>query len=278
MESTHQTGTITDSKRSEKKSMRKYFTITAGRTGSAWLTSFLSSNLGINAVHEPLGIDDFGVNMPDIRTMRSFNEYGNSDFVKEFWKRKFSNLPDSTYAETNHTLCKCGLVENLLLNKLEDKTILIVLKRDIVKQCVSYIVRHDFSNITLAWQWYLHPTYRKKIINPDPFMKFGRIGTPLWYCYEMLARQEYYVQKFSDKIFMLLVTLEDLTSDTGAQDFHNLLGLHGKCVVPFARNENTAKPTEQLVQKVTDIVDKINIDMPQLVKDKIKKGFSFETV
>lgn len=134
--------------------MKKYFTITAGRTGSAWLTSFLTKNIGTDAVHEPLGIDDFGVNMPDIRTMRSFNTYGNNDFVKEFWKRKFSNLPYAVYAETNHTLCKCGLVENLLLNKLEDETTLIVLRRNIVKQCVSYIVRHDFVNVTLAWQWY----------------------------------------------------------------------------------------------------------------------------
>jgi len=258
--------------------MSKYFTITAGRTGSAWLTSFLSSNLNINAVHEPLGIDDFGVNMPDIRTMRSFNNYGNNDFVKEFWKRKFSNLPNATYAETNHTLCKCGLVENLLLNKLEGETILIVLKRNIVKQCVSYIVRHDFGNITLAWQWYLHPAYRKKIVNPEPFMKLGGIGVSLWYCYEMLARQEYYVQKFSDKFSMHQVTLEELTSDSGAQDFHNLLGLHGKCIVPSPKNENKAKPSEQLVQQVSDIVDKINVDMSELVEDTIKRGFSFDVV
>ena len=56
--------------------MKKYFTITAGRTGSAWLTSFLTANLGIDTVHEPFGIDDFGVQMPDIRTMRAFNNYG----------------------------------------------------------------------------------------------------------------------------------------------------------------------------------------------------------
>jgi len=121
-----------------------YFTITAGRTGSAWLTSFLSQNLAINAIHEPLGIDDFGTNMPDIRTMRSFNNYGNNDFVKAFWERKFASLPNTIYAETNHTLCKCGLVENIFLNQLEDKTTLIILKRDIVKQCLSYIVRNDF--------------------------------------------------------------------------------------------------------------------------------------
>lgn len=256
--------------------MKKYFTITAGRTGSAWLTSFLTANLGIAAVHEPLGIDDFGVNMPDIRTMRSFNNYGNNDFVKEFWKRKFSNIPDAIYAETNHTLCKCGLVENLLLNKLEDETILIVLRRNIVKQCVSYIVRNDFSNITLAWQWYLHPAYRVKIINPEPFMKLGGIGTPLWYCYEMSARQEYYVQKFSDKISMHQVTLEELTSDTGAQEFHRLLSVPGNCIVPSPKNENRAKPSEQLIQQISEIVEKIKVDIPQLVEDTISNGFSFE--
>jgi hypothetical protein len=74
------------------------------------------------------------------------------------------------------------------------------------------------------------------------------------------------------------VTLEELTSDTGAQDFKNLLGLHGKCVVPSPKNENKAKPSEQLVQQVSDIVDKINVDMPQLIEDTIKKGISFDVV
>ncbi|MDC1499575.1 hypothetical protein N8390_10565, partial [Amylibacter sp.] len=248
-----------------------YFTITAGRTGSAWLTSFLSQNLQINAIHEPLGIDDFGSNMPDIRTMRSFNNYGNNDFVKAFWERKFASLPDTIYAETNHTLCKCGLVENIFLNQLEDKTTLIILKRDIVKQCLSYIVRNDFINITIAWQWYLHPMYHKKIINPDPFLKLVGVGLPLWYCYEMLARQEYYFQKFSKMITMQNVTLEELTTNAGAQDFHNILGLTGKCVIPSPKNENKANPNKMLVQQVFDIVGKINIDIPQLVEDAIKK-------
>lgn len=257
--------------------MLRYFTITAGRTGSAWLTSFLSSNLQINAVHEPLGIDDFGVNMPEIRTMRSFNNYGNNDFVKAFWERKFANLPDNIYAETNHVMCKCGLVENIFRKKMEDETTLIVLRRNIVKQCVSYIVRHDFGNITLAWQWYLHPTYRKKIIDPEPFIRLGQIGIPLWYCYEMTARQEYYAQKFSNKTSMYNVTLEELTTFTGAQDFHKLLGLRGKCIVPPPKNENQAKPSEHLIKQVSEIVDKIKVDMPQLVEDSIKQEFSFET-
>jgi hypothetical protein len=55
---------------------RFIFSITAGRTGTAWITNFLGENLGIKSIHEPLGIDDFGNQMPDIKTMRMFNERG----------------------------------------------------------------------------------------------------------------------------------------------------------------------------------------------------------
>ena len=153
---------------------------------------------------------------------------------------------------------------------------LIVLRRDIVKQCLSYIVLNNFSNISIAWQWYLHPMYRKKIINPDPFLLLVGVCLPLWFCYEMLARQEYYVQKFSKMITMQNVTFEELTTNTGAQDFHNILGQTGKCVIPSPNNENKVKPSKILVQLFFDIVGKINVDIPQLFEGAIKKGFSFE--
>ena len=257
---------------------KQYFTITSGRSGSAWLASFLSSNLNIEAVHEPLGIEDFGEKMPDIRTMRTFNSHGNNGFVQAFWDRKFSHLPSHHYAETNHTLSKCGLVENLIRKDMQTDTTIIVLKRDIIKQCVSYLVRNDFGNITLAWQWYLHPSYAKKIIPPEPFMKMGGIGIPLWYCYEMLARQEYYVQKFANEISMHEVYLDDLVTKSGAKKLRAALGLQGKCKLPKPKNENKTKPSEQLVQHVTETVGKINVDIPQLVETCIKRGFSFDEV
>ncbi len=256
--------------------MNAYFTITAGRTGSAWLASFLSRNLKINAVHEPLDIDDFGVRMPDIRTMRNFNNFGNNEFVQEFWKRKFASIPGGVYAETNHTLCKCGLVENLILNELEDSTTLIVLRRDLVRQCLSYLARREFENITLAWQWYLHPSYGKKIVSPEPFMKFGSVGTPVWYCYEMAARQEYYLQKFSNKIPMIEVSLEDVSTESGARDFLRFLGETGDCEVPAPKNKSKARPNEKMAEAITNILKKVNVNMPELVEEKIKDGFSFD--
>ena len=139
------------------------FTLSAGRTGTAWLSEFLAVNLNYEALHEPLGVEDFGNRMPDIKIMRSFNENGNNAIVKDFWKRKFSMLASNIHIETNHTLGKCGLIENISRSKLAEKSRIIILKRDIVRQCASYVVRHDFVHITTAWQWYLHPSYQKNL-------------------------------------------------------------------------------------------------------------------
>ena len=139
------------------------FTLSAGRTGTAWLSEFLAVNFNCETLHEPLGIEDFGNRMPDIKIMRSFNENGNNAIVKDFWKRKFSMLTSNIHIETNHTLGKCGLIENISRSKLAEKSRIIILKRDIVRQCASYVVRHDFVHITTAWQWYLHPSYQKNL-------------------------------------------------------------------------------------------------------------------
>ena len=64
-----------------------FFTITADRTGLTWLASFLDENLKMNSIYTPLGIDEFGVRMPDIKLMRMFNMGGNTSAVQDFYKR-----------------------------------------------------------------------------------------------------------------------------------------------------------------------------------------------
>ena len=139
------------------------FTLSAGRTGTAWLSKFLAVNLNCEALHKSIGVEDFGNRMPDIKIMRSFNENGNNAIVNDFWKRKFSMLTSNIHIETNHTLGKCELIENISRSQLAEKSRIIILKRDIVRQCASYVVRHDFVHITTAWQWYLHPSYQKNV-------------------------------------------------------------------------------------------------------------------
>jgi hypothetical protein len=109
-----------------KANLETIFTLSAGRTGTAWLSAFLAVNFNCYALHEPLSIEDFGNRMPDIKIMRSFNEAGNNAIVKDFWKRKLSMLSPNMHTETNHTLGKCGLIENISLTQLAKKNLIII--------------------------------------------------------------------------------------------------------------------------------------------------------
>ena len=99
--------------------------------------------------------------MPDIKIMLSFNETGNNAIVKNFWEQKFSMLTSNMHIETNHMLWKYGLIENISGSKLAEKSKIIILEQDIVRQYASHIMRHDFVHITMAWKWHLHPSYQK---------------------------------------------------------------------------------------------------------------------
>lgn len=260
---------------------RTYFTITGGRTGTHWLSDFLTLNTKATCIHEPLGVYDFGVTMPDIRTLRIFNTFGNNQNVQAFWNRKFEVMrlmmeKQGLYAETNHTLAKCGLIENLAASEFSDEATIIILRRDLIKQCVSYLVRNDFFNITQVWQWFLDPSYPKKIINPRPFLDTGQLGQALWYCYEMAARQIYYKRKFGDRLNFVEIDLETVVKPEGAQAFWEMLGGQGDCILPPPANQNQNKPTPELVAEVERIVNAIVFEPEDLVDIALSEGFSFD--
>lgn len=253
-----------------------FFTLTAGRTGSAWLAELFSLNLPIHAVHEPLDIDDFGRTMPDIRTMRTFNTFGNNAVVREFWARKFEATPPGTYVETNHALGKCGLFENLVASPRGKDATVIILRRDIVKQCLSYVSRADFSNVTVIWQWYLHPKYPKNLVTAAPFDAMGAFGASLWYCYEMAARQAYYHQLYRDRINMVDARLEDITKPEGAQAFWASLGFETPCVLPPPANATKGKQDDALRDQIETLTAQIAFDADEIAAAAIRRGFTFE--
>jgi len=249
------------------------FTITAGRTGTAWLADFLAANLKVPAIHEPLGIDDFGVEMPDIKIMRSFNERGNDAAVRAFWAGKLGRVATrDRYVETNHTLAKCGLVENLAESALADKSALIVLRRDRVRQCVSYVVRGDFLNITTGWQWYLLPTYRNNIVAFKPFAEMGPVGAALWFCYEMEARQAYYLRCFGDRLNFIEARLEELIAPHGATALLGKLGITQPPTMPPPANATKGEANAGLVDHVRGLVERFRFDPQALVDRYIANG------
>lgn len=251
------------------------FTLAAGRSGSAWLANFLTANLGFPAVHEPLGIDDFGNTMPDIRTMRAFNTRGMDDVVRGFWQRKLTSLPkDAPYAETNHTLGKCGLIETLAESPLRENATVIVLRRNLAKQCVSYINRNDFGNITLAWQWYLTPGYNNIIVNPSPFLKMGPTGRALWYTLEMDCRQTYYERQYAGQIRFVPAQLETVTKPDGARTLLAALGGDAEPVLPPKANANAAPANASLVDEIETFLKKNSFDSDALVTAFLQRGGS----
>lgn len=250
-----------------------YFTVTAGRTATAWLSKLLSLNLNIPSRHEPLGVDDFGTQMPDIRTMRSFNTYGMDRTVRNFWKRKFQDL-NGPIAETNHTLGKCGLVEYIADDPISDRAALIVLRRNLVDQCVSYIMRGDFANVTLEWQWYLSPSYRNVMVKPDLFVPLGQIGNALWYCLEMETRQAYYLKKFGHRLNFIEANVEEVVTHTGAQKFLQKLGHSGAVILPERTNANQADAQTQaaLKEQVARTLESLNFDPESIATAYIQRG------
>lgn len=65
-----------------------FFTITAGRTGTAYLAEQLTANVVCAEVHHDiLGYDTFGVDAPDVSYLTLFNSQGNTDKVRAFWEQ-----------------------------------------------------------------------------------------------------------------------------------------------------------------------------------------------
>jgi len=248
-----------------------YFSLAAGRSGSAWLAEFLSANLDVAAIHEPLGIEDFGTRMPDIRLMRSFNTYGSNDEIRSFWQHKLDTLPrDTPYAETNHTLGKCGLIEALADHPRNADTTVIVLRRDLARQCASYVNRHDFTNITTLWQWYLAPQYPNIIVNTSPFLPMGPVGLAIWYTLEMECRQTYYERHYGDRIHFVQAQLEDVTRPAGAKQLLADLGVERTPILPPKKNANSVTSSEQLVEQIDEAIRRHNFDPESLVDQYIK--------
>jgi hypothetical protein len=255
---------------------RTVFTLTGGRTGTAWLADFLSRNMDLKAVHEPLGIHDFGETMPDIRTMRCFNTHGNDAFVRAFWDRKFAAISGDNYAETNHTLGKCGLIENLAESPLVAEATVVILQRDMVKQCASHVIRTDFVNITIPWQWYLVPSYPLKLVSFEPFKSLGLLGHALWYCYEMQTRQAYYRQIYGNRVRFVDADLDVVTKPEGAAQFWAELGGEGECMLPPKKNATNAPIPENLTRAITEITEKISFDPDEIARAAVARGFSFD--
>ncbi|ATG35539.1 hypothetical protein PhaeoP23_01390 [Phaeobacter piscinae] len=249
------------------------FTLSAGRTGTAWLARFLGDNLNIPSVHEPLGLDAYGTRLPSISHMRHFNTYGMNGPLCDFWEGKLSEL-QAPYAESNHTLGKCGLIEALIDHGLAPRTTIIILRRNLAKQIASYVVRNDFFNITIPWQWYLHPDYHNKIVDPAPLKHLGDVGSAIWYALEMEARYAYYKHIYGGQLQFIEATLEDAVTPDGAAKLLRALRHKGHPKLPPKANASpqNGNITDTLVAEVETLLSRVNFDAEEAALAFIQRG------
>ncbi|MFW8634595.1 hypothetical protein [Cribrihabitans pelagius] len=254
------------------------FTLSAGRTGTAWLAELIKVNLQMPSVHEPLGIGDFGKTMPEIRHMRTFNTVGMDGLLCDFWERKLAGL-QAPYAESNHTLGKCGLIEALAESSLCAASTVVILRRDLAKQSASYVVRGDFKNITIPWQWYLDRNYPNVIVSPDQMKPLGEVGYALWYAMEMAARQAYYQLLYGNRVHFVEAQLEDATKPEGAARLLAALGYDGPVTLPPKKNAMTAdaEMMAALTAEYRTLLARLNFDPLALAARYIEAGRRLDT-
>jgi len=210
---------------------RYIFTITPGRSGTAYLAELLRQNAADTEVHhERTGYQNFGVLTPDLSHFTLFNSVGNVAAVRAFWQRKLGGLrygEAAHYAETSHLLAKAGLIENLSLLGAEADIHLVNLRRDLDQLVWSFGNRMDFINHGFTWAFTLDPDYPRNIADPRTLARFGVLGKCLWYAIEMRARGEYYRRLVADipNVTFHDVDLEDIIAPAGAEALLTALGM-----------------------------------------------------
>lgn len=253
--------------------MKYVFTITAGRTGTAWLTQLFDLNFECTAVHEYLNFGDIGIRSPDIGIMQAFNHWGNNDRVRNFWQKKLSLLPKTgLYVETNHALTKGGLIENIDFLPADAEVFFVAMRRNWTRQALSYLNRYDFSNFTTVWQWYLDHRYALNIVPSEQLYATGMLGSILWYIIEVETRQAYYRQLYSDRFTFIDSTLEQATTMRGAQELLAPLGHTGSVYMPEKTNVNAAKGSPFTPEQIDAVVAKIAFDAEKMAASFIASG------
>ncbi len=202
---------------------RRYvFTITTGRSGTAYLARLLKLNLPHAEVHHERGenFHSHGWHTPDASHFMRFNSIGNLPDVREFWRRKFGTIlygEAETYCEVSHFLAKGGLIENLDLLGEEAELHIVHLTRDLFDTAWSLANRFDFYNLGFTWLFYLDPRYPKNLVPSAEFGRHGMLGYALWYVHEMRARAAYYQRRTEtlERLHFHQIDLAELQTEAG---------------------------------------------------------------
>jgi len=262
---------------------RFIFTLTPGRTGTAYLAELLRANLiDAEVHHEILGYDAFGIDSPDVSHLNQFNARGNTPHIQAFWRRKLGRIkvkPVKYYVETSHVLMKAGLVENIEPLREVGAVDLIVLNRNMFDTVISYRNRFDLINKGNMWLWYLDPDYPRNIIDSSALQKLGLNGICLWYICEITARAEYYRLLLKDDPLVNFhdLQLESLSEPGPVADLLERLGAPRQAqeiVLPPPANRSRFKVTlgKNELRQLRRVIDTMTFDPHALARAYVDSG------
>lgn len=199
------------------KQKKLVFTVSTGRSGTAFLNWVLSFLPKVNSQHEP---------EPDyvdvLRDAQKDQELAKSFMCKQKLPQ-IANEPGNVYVETSHLFCKGFAEVTLDLGITPDIIIHSRTKRDIAKS----LFRGETipGRTQKALRYYLSPADPNVLLLKD-WDKFTDYQLCFWYCLEIKRRSNVYRKLFENRgAIVVNSTLESVKTYKGYVDLVNRLQL-----------------------------------------------------
>ncbi|MBW2329156.1 MAG: hypothetical protein JRF04_06000 [Deltaproteobacteria bacterium] len=253
------------------RNKRLIFTVTTGRSGTAYLTAVFSYMKGVHALHEPA---------PEyvtcLRQIQSQPELARK-FLLEEKLPVIAADPAGIYVETSHLFCK-GFVEPLL--ELDIVPDLVIHRRSMRDISLSLFKMGTIPGRTSkALRFYLSPE-DQNVLSLDNWQQLHDYQLCYWYCLEIERRARHYKDVFKKRGARVTeTTLSGLKTGQGLKQLLQELDLSLKLpawlmLLRFLRNsrfkvneskvtkKNVAVPEqlEELEQEVLHRLSAQNVD------------------
>lgn len=236
------------------RNVQLYFTVTTGRSGTAFLTKYVENFKDIYSVHEAA---------PPFHPYMRKAIY-EKDVAEKFWENeKIPTVVSSgakKYCETSHLICK-GFLETLFDNGIYPN--LILLKRNKREVAKSIFFLSTVPGRTAAGlEYYLKPDDPGVLVPVSDWQNLTDYQLCYWYTLEIEARQEHYGKLVSGNGAKVLVVdferllagelFDELTEFFGLEKINFFLKLRLRIQSLFKVN---AKTKGKLRKSLTHAVD-----------------------
>jgi len=258
------------------------YTISTGRSGTAFLAEFLRANLpGATVHHERTHFTHMGRITPDASHFMTFNNVGNVPGLQWFWQRRLkADAADAedVFVETSHFNARGGLLENLAARPDGTRVVVIAQSRDLLPTVWSLHNRCDFRNNGFTWLFALDPRWRNVIVQSKVFRKWGMAGSAMWYVIEMQTRAAYYRRLLADMpdVRFVDVDLSELRDGAGGGErvLQAILDATPQNIAwPGAKNEgrDIIFPDSDR-EKIGKIIERLDFDADALAESYFASG------